>query len=65
MNHKTFLLTAGGIFSLIALLHILRLIFRWEAIIAGWVVPPWLSWVAMFIAGYLSYGGLRLCRKAH
>ncbi len=64
MNQKTFSLTAGVIFSLVALLHVLRLVFGWEAIIAGWVVPPWLSGVAMLIVGYLSYEGFRLSGKS-
>lgn len=64
MSQKTFSLTAGVIFSLIALLHVLRLVFGWEAIIGGWAVPTWLSWVAMLIAGYLSYQGFRLSRKS-
>ena len=64
MNQKTFSLTAGVIFSLVALLHGLRLVFGWEAIIAGWVVPPWLSGLGLLVAGFLSYEGLRLSRKA-
>ena len=40
MNQKTFSLTAGVIFSLVALLHGLRLVFGWEVIFAGWMVPP-------------------------
>ena len=64
MSQKSFSLTAGVIFSLIALLHVLRLVFGWEAIIGGWAVPTWLSWVAMLIAGYLSYQGFRLSRKS-
>ena len=64
MSQKTFSLTAGVIFSLITLLHVLRLVFGWEAIIGGWAVPTWLSWVAMLIAGYLSYQGFRLSRKS-
>ena len=54
MNQKTFSLTAGVIFSLVTLLHVLRLLFGWEAIITGWAVPTWFSWGAILIAGYLS-----------
>ncbi|MCZ6490150.1 MAG: hypothetical protein O7A06_06430 [Acidobacteria bacterium] len=64
MNQKTFSRTASVIFSLVALLHGLRLVFGWEAIIAGWMAPPWASGVAVLMAGYLSYEGLRLSRKS-
>ena len=64
MNQRSFSLVAGIIFVLIAILHLLRIIFGWEAVIAGWAVPHWVSWVAVVIAGYLGYEGLRLSKGA-
>jgi tetratricopeptide (TPR) repeat protein len=60
MSKRIFSITAGMVFLLTALLHVLGLVFGWEAIIGGWAVPTWLSWVAMVIAGYLAYEGFRL-----
>jgi uncharacterized membrane protein len=60
MNQRSFSLVAGIIFTLIAILHLLRIIYSWEAVIAGWAVPQWVSWVALVISGYLGYEGLRL-----
>lgn len=60
MNQRSFCLTAGIIFGSIALLHLLRIVYGWEAVIAGQAVPQWVSWVALVIAGYLGYVGLRL-----
>ncbi|MDA2934789.1 hypothetical protein MYX82_10670 [Acidobacteria bacterium AH-259-D05] len=65
MSQKTFSLTAGVIFLLIAVLHILRIGFGLNATIDGQAVPMWASWVAMLIAGYLAYEGLRLGKKSH
>jgi len=62
MNQKTFTLTAGIIFVLIAVLHIFRLLFRWEAIIGGWYVPTWVSCLALVLSGYLAYSAFRLSR---
>ena len=62
MNHKTFSLTAGIIFLLIFILHLLRIIRGWEGVIGTFVVPMWVSWAAVLIAGYLAYQGLRLSR---
>jgi hypothetical protein len=64
MNQRSFSLLAGIIFIIIALLHLLRIIYGWEAVIAGGTVPMWLSWVALVIAGYLGYEGFRLGMKA-
>ena len=60
MNQKTFTLTAGVGFSLLTVLHALRLLFGWEAVIGGWNVPLWVSWVAIALSGYLAYTGFKL-----
>lgn len=59
MNQKTFSLVAGIIFLLIAILHLARSIWGWEAVIAAWQVPMWASWAAVVVAGFLAYQGLR------
>ena len=64
MKPRTYALTTGLIFLIIALLHLARLIFGWEAIIGGWAVPNWVSVVALLVAAYLGYEGLKLTRKA-
>ena len=63
MSQKTFLLTAGVIFALIALGHILRVVFALEWTVQGQAIPMWASWLALLIAGYLAYEGLCLSRK--
>ncbi len=64
MSQKTFSLTAGVIFALIALGHILRVVFALEWTVQDQAIPMWASWVALVIAGYFAYEGLRLARKA-
>ncbi len=63
MSQRVFCLTGGVVFLLIAIGHLLRLIFGWKAVIAGGAVPMWATWVALVIAGYLAYEGLMLSRK--
>ena len=60
MNQKTFFNVAFIIFLLIALLHALRLIYGWNAAIAGWEVPMWLSGLSVVVSGYLAYSAFRL-----
>ncbi len=51
---KPFTTIAIVIFSLVAVLHVLRLIFGWQAVIDGLVIPMWASVVGLIIAGWLA-----------
>ena len=51
---KPFTFLAVVVFALVALLHLLRLIFGWEAILNGAVVPMWVSIPALVVAGGLA-----------
>ena len=64
MNQRTFSLTAGAVFLLIALAHVVRVALSAEWIVEGFTVPLSVSWVAMLVAGYLAYEGFRLARKS-
>ena len=62
MKQKTFIQVAGLIFSVIALLHGLRLLLGWHAVIGAWQVPAWVSWLALAASGYLASTAFR-CGK--
>jgi prepilin signal peptidase PulO-like enzyme (type II secretory pathway) len=51
---KPFTYIAVVVFTLVALLHLFRLVFGWEATIAGLTVPIWLSLLGTVIAGGLA-----------
>ncbi|MBI2660504.1 hypothetical protein HYX07_05050 [Candidatus Woesearchaeota archaeon] len=55
MDKNQSLKLAAVIFGLIALLHLLRSIFSWQASIAGFNVPVWFSYAAVVATGYLSW----------
>ena len=63
MNDKLFHLSAGTIFALVALLQALRIYMDWSVVIGGWSAPMWISWIAIVVAGGLSYFALTL--KSH
>lgn len=59
MDQKTFSLVAGIIFLAVAAMHLSRILMGWEAAIAGWQIPLWVSWAGVGVAGYLGYQGVR------
>ena len=63
MKAQTYYKTVGIIFLVIGLLHLLRAINGWEAVMGGYVIPVWFSWVAVLIAGYLGIRGLQLAKN--
>ncbi|MBI2884774.1 MAG: hypothetical protein HYY15_01205 [Candidatus Omnitrophica bacterium] len=60
MKQKTFNRVAGDVFLVVAVLHLCRFVFRWDAVIGGWVVPMWVSALALVLAGYLALAAFRL-----
>jgi hypothetical protein len=63
MDRKQYLMVAGAIFAVVALAHLLRAVMNWPIVIAGWIVPMWLSWLGFVIAGALSWFGLTLAKR--
>jgi hypothetical protein len=57
MSRRAYLLVSAVIFSLVALLHLARIVFGWSAVIGNCSVPMWLSWVGLIVAGALVYFG--------
>ena len=51
---KPFTLLAVAVFALVALAHVLRLVYGWEATINGAAVPMWASGLGLVVAGGLA-----------
>ena len=64
MDRKQYLTVAGAIFVIVALAHLVRALMDWPIVIAGWIVPMWLSWLAFVVAAALGYFGLTLAKRA-
>jgi hypothetical protein len=64
MSRRAYLLVTAIIFSLVALLHLARIVFGWSAVIGGWSVPMWLSWIALVVTGVLAYFGFSLATQS-
>lgn len=51
---KPFTLLAVLVFAIVALVHLLRLVFGWEVTINGAAVPLWMSVLGIVIAAGLA-----------
>jgi hypothetical protein len=51
---KPFSTLAAIVLAIVALAHLYRVIRPFEAVVAGWVVPQWVSIVGFIVAGGLS-----------
>lgn len=63
MKQDNFNRTTGIIFLIITVLHLTRIVQGWEAVIGGWSVPMWFSYLAVIVGAYLGYHGLKLASK--
>jgi hypothetical protein len=64
MTIKTFCTLAAAIFALIALLQLIRIVMEWSISLNGIDVPFWASWIAVMVAGALSFVGFRATMRS-
>jgi hypothetical protein len=63
MSKQAYALVSCLIFLLVAVAHVVLLVWQWDVIVEGWHVPAWASVVAIVVAGYLSFEGFRTYRQ--
>ncbi len=64
MDNKTYLLISGAIFGLVAVGHILRVMFNWSFAIDAWRAPMSASWIALFVAVAMCVWAISLAAKS-
>ena len=52
---KPFAALAVLVFSLVALLQLLRVFFGWQVTVNGWFIPLWASVIACMLAAGLAF----------
>ena len=62
-GQRMFHRVAGTVFGLVALAHLLRLVFNLPINLLSWNTPYWVSGIAAVIAAFLSYASFRLTKK--
>ena len=63
MDKNKLLLIASIIFGIIGFLHLLRSLFSWQLVIDNFSVPLYFSYVAVIVAGYLSWNMYNASKK--
>ena len=58
---RPFTWIAAAIFALMAIIHIVRLFTHFRVVLGSHEIPEWTSYVAIVVAGFLSW---MLCREA-
>jgi hypothetical protein len=61
---RTFCTLAAAIFALIALLQLIRIAMGWSVTLNGFDVPFWASWIAVIVAGALSFLGFHAATRS-
>lgn len=52
---KTATRIAVVLLGVVAIVHLLRLYFGWEVVIAGWTAPVWASAIGFALPGALAF----------
>jgi hypothetical protein len=59
---RAYLLISGVLFGAVAVLHLLRLLYRWPAQIAAVAMPLWVSGIGLIVAALLCVWAFALVR---
>lgn len=62
MNHKKYCVVSGVFFSLVALAHLLRIVYGLPIQVDAYVVPMFVSWFAVFVPAGLAFWAFRISR---
>lgn len=62
-QEKSFHLSAGILFTLVALLHLSRVLFGWNFVLGSWNAPYWLNGLGAVVTAFLAYASFNLAKK--
>ena len=61
---KRYCVISGILFTLVAVAHLLRIVYGWPVLIGDYGAPMWMSWVGLIIPGGLAVWAFRIAGKA-
>ena len=63
MKESLYFKITGIIFLIIFILHLIRLIYKWDVQFNNIIIPLWVSWMFLVISGYLVFSAFKLSKK--
>jgi lipopolysaccharide export LptBFGC system permease protein LptF len=63
MGHKQYCVISGAVFSLVALAHLIRMVYGMSVQIDEYAVPMSVSWVAFIVTAALAVWAFRTGRQ--
>ncbi len=63
MSQKLYLTVTACIFSLIAVVHVVRIVEGWSVQVGPWAAPMWVSWLGIVITASLAIWAFTLATK--
>lgn len=57
---RRYVLVSGLFFTLLTLVQLMRFLMQWPVVVAGVVIPTWLSLIAAVIVGSLAVWAFRV-----
>lgn len=62
-REKKFHLIAGVLFTLVALLHLSRILFGFSFVLGSWDVPYWVNGLGVVVTAFLAWMSFSLASK--
>lgn len=62
-TERKFHLAAGVVFTIVAVLHLARVIFGWDFVLGSWNAPYWINGLGAVLTAFLAYLSFELARK--
>ena len=60
MGHKEYCVISGTLFALVALAHLLRIVYGMSVQVDEYVVPMLVSWIGFIVPGVLAVWAIRI-----
>lgn len=57
MSKQNYFIVTSAIFAIVAIVHLLRVLYGWDVYISLTEIPLWASWAGLVLAGYLAFTG--------
>ena len=61
---RTYLIVSALIFTVVAVVHLMRVMQGWMLQLGTFTVPIWMSVLALLLSGVIAFWGFSLMRKA-